>query len=127
MRGREQTISILIVDDTEAIVHLLSYFLGGITDEIDTASDGAEAVERVVNAVRSGEPYDVVLMDLQMPKMSGLEAAQEIRDRGIDVPLVAMTAAGLAAEDCREAGFDGYVTKPFDRQKLVAYISEFAG
>lgn len=122
---KERMISILIVDDTEAIAYLLTQFLGEITDEITIAKDGAEAVERIANAAESDQLFDVVLMDLHMPNVSGMEAARAIRERGIDVPLIAMTAGGFTARDCQNAGFDGYVTKPFDREKLVAYVSKF--
>ncbi|WP_404305425.1 response regulator [Neorhodopirellula lusitana] len=125
LRPRENSISILIVDDTESIVHLLTHFLAGIADKIQVARDGEQAVELVSDASEADEPYDVVLMDLQMPNKSGLQAAKEIRDQGIDVPLIAMTAGGLPAEDCVKAGFNGYVTKPFDRKNLVKFITGF--
>lgn len=122
---KENAISILIVDDTESIVHLLTHFLAGLPGEIEIARDGEEAVALVADAIESDKPYDVVLMDLHMPNKSGMQAAKEIRDRGIDVPLIAMTAGRYSAKDCTDAGFDGYVAKPFYREHLVELIGEF--
>ncbi len=125
LRQKESAISILIVDDTEAIVHLLTHFLGELADEIEIARDGEEAVTLVSEAADSGQPYDVVLMDLQMPRKSGFQAAREIRERGIDMPLIAMTAGRFGSDECANAGFDGYVSKPFDRRKLIAFVRGF--
>jgi CheY-like chemotaxis protein len=87
------------------------------------ANDGREAVA----AVEAGE-FDVVLMDVQMPNMSGLEAAAAIREleRGTDkhIPIVAMTAHAMKGDEeiCREAGMDGYVTKPIQPDRMMETI-----
>ena len=87
------------------------------------ARNGREAVERL-----SGAMFDVVLMDMQMPEMDGLEATREIRrserERGSHVPIIAMTANALTGdrEQCLEAGMDGYVSKPLNPRKLQEEI-----
>ncbi len=78
-----------------------------------------------------GEHFDVVLMDVQMPEMNGFEAAAAIRAReaGRDrVPIVAMTAHAMAGdrERCLAAGMDGYVTKPVNRETLIAEVERLA-
>jgi CheY-like chemotaxis protein len=89
------------------------------------AGDGREEV-----AAFECEPFDVILMDVQMPHMDGLEATAAIRaleaGRGTRVPIVAMTAHAMkgAAELCLKAGMDGYVAKPIDPQQLFAAIAE---
>jgi len=91
---------------------------------VTVANDGAEAVA----AVRDGE-FDVVLMDVQMPNMSGLEAAAVIRTRergsGRHVPIVAMTARAMKGdrERCLEAGMDGYVSKPIQPGHMMEVIA----
>jgi CheY-like chemotaxis protein len=76
--------------------------------------------------------FDVVVMDLQMPEMSGFEAVQAIRARenstGHHVPIVALTAHAMQGdrERCLEAGFDGYLTKPIDVDRLVSTVEQFA-
>jgi CheY-like chemotaxis protein len=85
----------------------------------DLASNGIEAVESVER-----QPYDVVLMDVQMPEMDGLEATRRIRARWNDPArprIIAMTANAMAGdrEMCLEAGMDDYITKPIRVEQLV--------
>ena len=92
--------------------------------------DGRAAVEAVA-AARPG--FDVVLMDLQMPGMSGLEATQVIRARegesGVRLPIVALTAHALEGDRqrCLDAGMDDYLAKPIDVAELVETIERFGG
>jgi CheY-like chemotaxis protein len=113
------------VDDTEPILHLLSRFLEDVADNIEFARDGTEAVEVITEADTADRPFDLVLMDLQMPHVSGLDAARKVRARGLDVPMIAMTAGGFDVRECAEAGFDGYVTKPFDRTRFLEFVADF--
>ncbi|MDP9045545.1 MAG: PAS domain S-box protein [Pseudomonadota bacterium] len=86
------------------------------------AVDGREAVDAVLAAADAGHPYDVVVMDLQMPVMGGYEAARELRrhEAARKVPIVALTAAALVSEreEALEAGMDDFLTKPIDANRL---------
>lgn len=86
------------------------------------AENGREAVEQA-----STMEFDMVLMDCQMPEMDGYEAAQELRRRGITVPIVAMTANALAGDRqlCLDAGMDDYVTKPVKQGKLQRVLGKW--
>lgn len=87
---------------------------------VDIASNGEEAVE----AVRKGQ-YDLVLMDVQMPVMDGIQATETIREEQFQIPIVAMTA-NATAEDrsrCLDAGMNDYISKPIDQEKLRKAIS----
>jgi CheY-like chemotaxis protein len=93
--------------------------------QIDVVNDGAEAIE----AVR-GKPYDLVLMDVQMPGIDGLEATRRIRALALDqaaVPVIAVTANAMEGDDrrCFEAGMDDYISKPIDRARLLGKVVQW--
>jgi len=108
-----------MVNERLAVVNLESW---GHT--VTVAHDGVEAVEAF-----NAQPFDLVLMDSQMPRMSGFEAAAEIRKRerqtGGRVPIVAMTANVMKGyrDECLAAGMDGYVAKPMRRKDLIHEIA----
>ena len=88
---------------------------------VDIAADGEEAVEKFQN-----HSYDLVLMDLQMPKMDGLEATLKIRAQS-KVPIVALTANSSRQEEekCLGIGMNAYLVKPFKPEELYSKISKF--
>lgn len=114
---------ILLVEDNAVNQKLAIRMLEKMGHQIVLTRNGAEACE----AMRIGE-YDLVLMDLQMPVMGGLEATKRIRESeketGQHVPIVAMTAHAAAQDQrsCVEAGMDGYLTKPVRSQELAKEI-----
>jgi PAS domain S-box-containing protein len=124
--GREprRGANVLLVEDNEVNQLMARAMLGRFGLVVDVANDGAEAVEKV----RHGN-YDVVLMDLQMPVMDGLEATRAIRclERGHTVPIIAMTASAFAADRqaCIEAGMNGHVAKPVQMERLRSTLAEW--
>ena len=90
--------------------------------EVSQASDGRQAVEAVLAAASMGKPFDVVLMDVQMPVMGGHEATRELRRHysAEQLPIVALTAAALVSErdDALQAGMNDFLTKPIDTPRL---------
>jgi CheY-like chemotaxis protein len=103
-------LSVLLVEDVEMNIllaqEIFSRFFGFTPD---VARNGLEAIERV-----QAREYDLVFMDIQMPKMGGIEATRKIRELGVHTPIVAMTANALASDldAAKAAGMDDYVTKP---------------
>ncbi|KAB2873263.1 MAG: response regulator, partial [Burkholderiaceae bacterium] len=89
---------------------------------VSQAADGEQALEAVAQAERAGQPFDAVLMDVQMPAMSGYEVTRLLRQRhdAQALPIIALTAAALTSE--RElalaAGMNAFLTKPIDAQRL---------
>ncbi len=90
---------------------------------IDVVSDGQEAVE-----AQMAHPYDLILMDCQMPSMDGFEASRQIRSLKSKQPaIIAVTANALVGERerCLEAGMDDYLSKPFQAEELVAVVKKW--
>ncbi|MBC8055137.1 MAG: response regulator, partial [Rhizobiales bacterium] len=89
---------------------------------VEQAGDGRAAVDAVHAAVHDGQPFDVVVMDVQMPIMGGHEAARELRRHypPATLPILALTAAALVSErdEALDAGMDAFLTKPIDATKL---------
>jgi CheY-like chemotaxis protein len=114
---------LLIAEDLAINRELLAALFRDSGYSFDVVADGAAAVE----AVEAGD-YDLVLMDVQMPGMDGLEASRAIRamppPRG-DLPILALTAGSSEEErrDCREAGMNGHVGKPYDREILLRQVA----
>jgi PAS domain S-box-containing protein len=127
---RRRALRILVAEDNAVNRRLVVILLEKRGHLVTAVEDGRAAVEAVA-AARPG--FDVVLMDLQMPGMSGLEATQVIRARegesGARLPIVALTAHALDGDRqrCLDAGMDDYLAKPIDVAELVETIERFGG
>jgi CheY-like chemotaxis protein len=92
---------------------------------VDVVADGAETLE-----AHKKHPYDIVLMDCQMPHMDGFEASLEIRKLPLTQPaIIAVTANALVGERerCLNAGMDDYLSKPFQAEQLIAIVTKWIG
>lgn len=116
--------TILVAEDEENNFTLLTYVLSKHNFRIIRASNGLEALE----IVGSGEKIDLILMDIKMPEMDGFEATLKLRGDGNKTPIIALTAYARESDmlKFREAGFNDYITKPFDKEKLLEAIERFA-
>jgi CheY-like chemotaxis protein len=119
---------ILLVEDNPENVILLRAYLDTASLSLHFASNGVEAVKK-----RKRQDYDLILMDVQMPVMDGYTATREIRaweraEGKRHVPIVALTAHALsgASAESTQAGCDGHLTKPLERDELLASIVKFA-
>ncbi|MGY6217327.1 PocR ligand-binding domain-containing protein [Methylolobus aquaticus] len=115
---------ILLVEDDEINRVVALELLSQTGATVDAAVDGVEAVERA-----AAHAYDLILMDIQMPRLSGLDAARQIRalPGRANVPILAMTANALAEERavCEAAGMDDFIGKPVDPRALVAKVADW--
>jgi PAS domain S-box-containing protein len=112
---------ILVAEDNEVNRQLVDHVLQRGGGQVQLAVDGQEAVNRLL----SGEQYDLIIMDLQMPVMDGYEATRYIRqEMQLHTPIIAMTATALVGEKfrCFEAGMNDYMTKPFEFTDLYKRI-----
>ncbi len=112
---------ILLAEDSPDNVLLIKTFLRNAGIEISVVSDGIEAIDLVVK-----EKFDLILMDIQMPRMNGFEATREIRNKGFKMPIIALTAHALQEhrKNALEGGFTDFVTKPIQRKTLLEVIDK---
>jgi len=118
---------VLLVEDGPDNQRLISFVLEKAGAQVTLAENGRIACEKVTQAVNEGEPFDVILMDMQMPVMDGYEATRRLKDDGCTTPIIALTAHAMDGdrEKCLEAGCDGYASKPINREQLIAIVSEY--
>jgi PAS domain S-box-containing protein len=128
-----QRLSILVAEDNEINALLMRSLLSRLGHHAVITSNGEEALESWLAADSAGTPYDLVLMDVQMPKLDGIETTRRIRAREAGhrvrlTPILALTANTLAEDRyaCFEAGMDGFLVKPLDREKLADALAGLA-
>gem|GEM_PF-724816 len=112
---------VLLADDGLDNRRLVTVFLQRAGAQVTTAETGREALELALAARAEGHPFDVILMDVQMPEMDGYEATRKLRAAGYDRPIVALTAHTGAGdrEKCLAAGCDDFIPKPISRAQLL--------
>jgi two-component system, sensor histidine kinase len=113
---------VLVVDDNEVNALVATAMLEGMGLAVVRANDGVDALERMRR-----QHFDAVLMDLQMPRMGGIEATRTWRaeERGPRLPIIALTANASPRdrEACLDSGMDGYLSKPFEQEQLAELLS----
>ena len=116
--------NILVVDDGDENRDLLEVVLNGAGLSIETGVNGQQAV----NMALAGS-FDLILMDVQMPIMDGYTAVRLMREKGITIPIIALTAHAMkgAESECLAAGYSGYMTKPIDIDKLLKCLASELG
>jgi len=122
---------VLVAEDNPVNRKLVTTLLRKRGHVVRAVENGREAVDAI--EASGSAPFDLVLMDIQMPEMGGLEAAQAVREREKDgrqrLPLIALTAHAMQGdrERCLAAGMDEYLSKPIDVDELIAAVERFGG
>ena len=118
---------VLLVEDGIDNRRLIAFFLQKLGASVVSATNGVEGVEAACMAQRQEAPFDLMLMDIQMPVMDGFEAVKTLRSLGYEKPVVALTARVMKGERerCLTAGFDDYLSKPIVRQEFERVLSKF--
>jgi len=119
---------VLLAEDGYDNQALITNFLVKAGATVKVVPDGSEAVAEANAAAAAGDPFDVVLMDMQMPVLDGYGATSKLRLMGYAGPIVALTASAMSEdrERCEAAGCDEYLTKPVNRAKLVETVARLS-
>jgi len=121
----KHSVRILLAEDNPVNQKLTKLMLTKAGYQVEIANNGQEAVEKYTS---SPKDFDMIFMDIQMPKMDGLEATQAIRSKGFDtIPIVAITANAMKGdkEICLKAGMDDYTTKPIKREIVLETLEKW--
>ncbi len=112
---------ILLAEDSLDNQQLIAFHLRKADATVDIADNGRIALEKIEAAARAGQPFDLLLTDMQMPEMDGYTLARTLRIRGVSMPIVALTAHAMAEDrqKCLDAGCDDYAVKPLDKRRLL--------
>src|SRR5690606_7251386 len=113
---------ILCAEDNDVNRRLVSLLVGRTGAEMVHVSNGAEALELAVR-----EPFDLILMDIQMPVMNGRDATAALREAGVNTPVIALTANVMTEDiaDYRLAGCNEHLAKPIDKQRLYEVLARY--
>ena len=118
-RSPRQGKRILLIEDEPGIVLTLTDRLTGEGYSVESAPDGESGLERATR-----DAFDLLLLDLMLPRMSGFDVCKELRKRGIETPVIMLTARGQVVDKVvgLKLGADDYVTKPFEMAELLARV-----
>lgn len=113
---------ILLAEDQPSNRTVMTLLLETMGIRVSVAEDGLEAVQKAM-----AEPYDLILMDIKMPRLDGFEATRTLREEGIETPIISLSASSLSehAESGNLSDFTDFLTKPVDSKKLYEVISKY--
>lgn len=116
--------NVLIVDDRRDIRYLVKQFLKKSGAEVESVNDGLEAIERVEQGQNS---YDMILLDMQMPRLDGYQTAERLRSLGFKRPIIALTADAMHGDmtRCLASGCDAFLSKPINTKELIETVARY--
>ncbi len=118
---------ILLAEDGPDNQRLIGFLLRNAGADVTVVEDGQKAVEQLFGQDAKERPFDVVLMDMQMPRMDGYQATRTLREGGYQGPIIALTAHAMKEDRqrCLDAGCDDYLPKPVERAAMLQVIGNF--
>ncbi|MDX1963687.1 MAG: ATP-binding protein [Pirellulales bacterium] len=119
---------VLVAEDTRSVQYLVRRMLEDVQARVTVVNTGQEAMDLMLKSAPGKEPFDVILMDMQMPVLNGFDATARLRSLGYKLPIIALTAAALQGdrEKCLEAGCNDYLPKPLERHQLFLVLAKYA-
>ena len=114
---------LLIIDDDVRLADMLRAYLGGAGARVDARASGEAGIEAIARAVRAGDPYDALILDVMLPDLDGFEVCRRLRATG-DLPILMLSARGDETDRIvgLEIGADDYLPKPFNPRELQARL-----
>jgi CheY-like chemotaxis protein len=122
--AKKYPIKILVAEDNAVNQTLIIMVMKKLGFVPDLAPNGVKALEALV-----AKPYDIILMDVQMPEMDGIEATRIIRQQSYHQPVIIAVTANAMQDDkeaCMQAGMDDYISKPIELEKLMTLLEKWA-
>lgn len=122
---------VLIIDDNRTNLDILEHMIKSFGMPVIALTRGEEVIPTLRKGLGAGDPFELCIMDIQMPGISGYDVAKAIRDSKSaiqDIPLLAFSSStDRGARRCHEAGFDGFLPKPIQRQRLLEMVERLLG
>ena len=119
MEKEGENMRILVVEDELHLAEALSHILKKNNYTVDVANDGEAGLDNALSGI-----YDVIVLDIMLPKMDGITVLETLRGEGFDTPVILLTAKGEISDKVRglDSGADDYLAKPFNTEELLARI-----
>ena len=120
---------ILLAEDAPDNRRLIAHLLRKAGAEVTVAENGQVAIDLALKAQQAEDPFDAIVMDMQMPVVDGYEATRALRNAGYTKPIIALTANAMIEDrrKCLDAGCNDYTTKPIDRAMLLQVVARHVG
>ena len=119
-----QNLNVLIADDEAPLVLSITFALKGMNHNVISARTGSEAFIKIKEAIENKHPFDLMILDLKMPKFSGLELINLLNKLHIKLPIIVMSNYD-SRDQIEKLGIQHFLPKPFSKEELTAKISEF--